>query len=89
MFKIIVDSLKTGILTEAQPFDVRPPFGFPVIDFPRCTLCEECARACPTGAIHTRAAGPGPADALALVRLLHSVPRMRRRVPGGGRLGRP
>ena len=59
MFKIIVDSLRTGILTERKPFEVRPPFGFPVIDFPRCTLCEECARACPTGAIHTGAAGPG------------------------------
>jgi len=59
MFKIIVDSLRTGILTEPRPFDVRPPFGFPVIDFPRCTLCEECARACPTGAIHTGTAGPG------------------------------
>jgi Ni,Fe-hydrogenase III small subunit/formate hydrogenlyase subunit 6/NADH:ubiquinone oxidoreductase subunit I len=59
MFKILVDRLKTGIITEARPFDVRPPFGFPVIDFPRCTLCEECARACPTGAIHSRAAGPG------------------------------
>jgi len=59
MFKIIVDSLRTGILTERKPFEVRPPFGFPVIDFPRCTLCEECARACPTGAIHTGTAGPG------------------------------
>jgi Ni,Fe-hydrogenase III small subunit/formate hydrogenlyase subunit 6/NADH:ubiquinone oxidoreductase subunit I len=55
MFRIIVDSLKTGVITEAKPFDTRPPFGFPVIDFPRCTLCEECARACPTGAIHTGA----------------------------------
>ena len=59
MFKILVDSLKTGIITESRPFDVRPSFGFPVIDFPRCTLCEECARACPTGAIHSGAAGPG------------------------------
>jgi len=59
MFKIIVDSLRTGILTEPRPFDVRPPFGFPVIDFPRCTLCEECARACPTGAIHMGATEPG------------------------------
>ena len=59
MFKIIVDSLRTGILTEPRPFDVRPAFGFPVIDFPKCTACEECARACPTGAIHTGAAGPG------------------------------
>ncbi len=59
MFKIIVDSLRTGILTEPKPFEVRPPFGFPVIDFPRCTLCEECARACPTGAIHMGATEPG------------------------------
>ena len=59
MFKIIVDSIKTGVITEPRPFDVRPSFGFPVIDFPRCTLCDECARACPTGAIHTKAAGPG------------------------------
>ena len=58
MFRIIVDSLKTGVITEAKPFDLRPPFGFPVIDFPRCTLCEECARACPTGAIHTGVAWP-------------------------------
>ena len=31
MFKIIVDSLRTGILTEPRPFDVRPAFGFPVL----------------------------------------------------------
>jgi Ni,Fe-hydrogenase III small subunit/formate hydrogenlyase subunit 6/NADH:ubiquinone oxidoreductase subunit I len=59
MFRIIVDSLKTGIVTEKHPFEVRPPFGFPVIDFPRCTLCDECARACPTGAIHTARPAPG------------------------------
>jgi len=59
MFRIIVDSLRTGILTEPKPFEVRPPFGFPVIDFPRCTLCEECARACPTGAIQMGATRPG------------------------------
>lgn len=53
MFRIIIDSLKRGILTEDRPLDVRPSFGFPVIDFTRCTLCEECARSCPTGAIHT------------------------------------
>ena len=59
MFKIIVDSIKTGVITESRPFDLRPPFGFPVIEFPRCTLCDECARACPTGAIHSQASGPG------------------------------
>lgn len=58
MFKIIFDSVRAGVMTERRPFDLRPPFGFPVIDFPRCTLCEECALACPTGAIHIQAAGP-------------------------------
>ncbi len=53
MLRIIAKSLKTGVLTEADPFGVRPSFGFPVIDFNRCTACEECARSCPTGAIQT------------------------------------
>jgi Ni,Fe-hydrogenase III small subunit/NAD-dependent dihydropyrimidine dehydrogenase PreA subunit len=38
---------------------VRPSFGFPVIDFGRCTACEECARSCPTGAIQAAAPAPG------------------------------
>ena len=59
MFRIIVDSLKTGIVTEERPFDRRPPFGFPVIDFARCTACDECARVCPTGAIYTTTPAPG------------------------------
>ena len=59
MFRIIFDSLRTGVLTEPQPFDLRPPFGFPVIDFARCTLCEECVRSCPTGAIQAGTTGPG------------------------------
>jgi Ni,Fe-hydrogenase III small subunit/formate hydrogenlyase subunit 6/NADH:ubiquinone oxidoreductase subunit I len=59
MFKIIVDSLKTGVVTEQRPFDTRPPFGFPVIDFSRCTMCDECARVCPTGAIHAATTAPG------------------------------
>jgi Ni,Fe-hydrogenase III small subunit/Pyruvate/2-oxoacid:ferredoxin oxidoreductase delta subunit len=59
MFRIIVDSLRTGILTEGRPFDVRPPFGFPVIDFTRCTLCEECVKSCPTGAIRSQPGAPG------------------------------
>jgi Ni,Fe-hydrogenase III small subunit/formate hydrogenlyase subunit 6/NADH:ubiquinone oxidoreductase subunit I len=59
MFRIISKSLKTGVLTEANPFDVRPSFGFPVIDFSRCTACDECARVCPTAAIHSATPEPG------------------------------
>jgi len=59
MFRLILDSLKTGIVTEQRPFDRRPPFGFPVIDFNQCTMCDECARVCPTGAIRAEAAAPG------------------------------
>ena len=53
MFSIIAKSLKTGVLTETRPvrraarrLDSRS------IDFSRCTACDDCARACPTGAIH-------------------------------------
>jgi Ni,Fe-hydrogenase III small subunit/Pyruvate/2-oxoacid:ferredoxin oxidoreductase delta subunit len=51
MLNIITKSLKTRVLTEADPFGTQASFGFPVIDFSRCTACEDCARACPTGAI--------------------------------------
>jgi Ni,Fe-hydrogenase III small subunit/formate hydrogenlyase subunit 6/NADH:ubiquinone oxidoreductase subunit I len=51
MFNIITRSLKTGVLTEADPSGSQASFGFPVVDFPRCTACGDCARACPTGAI--------------------------------------
>jgi Ni,Fe-hydrogenase III small subunit/formate hydrogenlyase subunit 6/NADH:ubiquinone oxidoreductase subunit I len=55
MFRIVLDSLKAGTVTERRPFDTPPAFGFPLIDFERCTLCEDCAKACPTGAIRTDA----------------------------------
>lgn len=58
MLRIIAKSLRTGVLTEAHPFEVQPSFGFPVIDFSRCVACGECATACPTGAIQAAASGP-------------------------------
>ncbi|MGB2713269.1 MAG: NADH-quinone oxidoreductase subunit NuoB [Vicinamibacterales bacterium] len=54
MFRILSKSFKTGVLTEADPFKAAAAFGFPVIDFSRCTSCDECARVCPTGAIQSR-----------------------------------
>lgn len=59
MLRIIAKSLETGILTEADPFGAHASFGFPVVDFTRCTACDECARACPTGAIGATAVAPG------------------------------
>jgi Ni,Fe-hydrogenase III small subunit/formate hydrogenlyase subunit 6/NADH:ubiquinone oxidoreductase subunit I len=58
MFRIILKSLQTGVLTEANPFGGHASFGFPVIDFSRCTACDECAGSCPTGAIQTAAPSP-------------------------------
>ncbi len=55
MLRIIANSVRNGVITERDPFGASAPFGFPVIDFSRCTACDECARVCPTGAIH---AGP-------------------------------
>lgn len=59
MLRIIAKSLGTGVLTEANPFGKPASFGFPVIDFNRCTACDACARSCPTGAIQTATPGPG------------------------------
>ena len=59
MFRIITRSLKTGVLTEANPFGEPASFGFPVIDFSRCTACDACARSCPTGAIQAVTPEPG------------------------------
>jgi Ni,Fe-hydrogenase III small subunit/Pyruvate/2-oxoacid:ferredoxin oxidoreductase delta subunit len=59
MLGILIKSLETGVITERNPFGAPASFGFPVIDFCRCTACEACARACPTSAIHTASAGTG------------------------------
>ena len=58
MLSILLKSLQTGVLTERNPFGGRASFGFPVIEFSRCTACDECARACPTSAIQTAAPSP-------------------------------
>lgn len=58
MFRILFQSLKTGIVTGKDPFTARPAFGFPVIDFRACTACDDCVRACPTGALQTDRPAP-------------------------------
>jgi Ni,Fe-hydrogenase III small subunit/formate hydrogenlyase subunit 6/NADH:ubiquinone oxidoreductase subunit I len=58
MFRILSGSLARGVVTIRDPFGVRPPFGFPVVDFKACTACGDCARACPTEAL--RAEHPVP-----------------------------
>jgi Ni,Fe-hydrogenase III small subunit/Pyruvate/2-oxoacid:ferredoxin oxidoreductase delta subunit len=58
MFSTITKSLKTGVLTETNPFGGRASFGFPVIDFRRCTACDDCVRSCPTGAIQSATPAP-------------------------------
>lgn len=59
MIGLILKSIRTGALTEADPFGRHAAFGFPVMDFSRCTACGECVRACPTGAIHATQPSPG------------------------------
>lgn len=51
MFSMLAKRFETGVVTAREPFAVRPGFGFPVIDFERCTACLDCAAACPTGAL--------------------------------------
>ena len=70
MFNIITKSLKIGVLTETDPFGTQASFGFPVVDFPRCTVCGDCARACPTGAIQAVELPPEGGS--------HDTPQLRR-----------
>jgi Ni,Fe-hydrogenase III small subunit/ferredoxin len=58
VFRILVNSLRTGVVTSAHPFSARPPFGFPVVDFPSCTACAECVQVCPTGALQADRPAP-------------------------------
>jgi Ni,Fe-hydrogenase III small subunit/formate hydrogenlyase subunit 6/NADH:ubiquinone oxidoreductase subunit I len=60
MFRILARSARTGIVTDPRPLAPRLNFGFPVVDFGRCTACGDCAAACPTGAIRVEAAEATP-----------------------------
>jgi len=51
VFRILARSARTGIVTDPRPLAPRLHLGFPVIDFDRCTACDDCTRACPTGAL--------------------------------------
>lgn len=61
MLKILQRTITSGIATNAYPAVVAdPPDGFrgkPVIDFTKCTACDQCANACPTNALTVSANG--------------------------------
>jgi Ni,Fe-hydrogenase III small subunit/formate hydrogenlyase subunit 6/NADH:ubiquinone oxidoreductase subunit I len=63
MFRLLRQSLLTGNATCPRS-DLEKPapavyFGFPKIDFARCTACADCAEACPTGALAVQGVGTG------------------------------
>jgi Ni,Fe-hydrogenase III small subunit/formate hydrogenlyase subunit 6/NADH:ubiquinone oxidoreductase subunit I len=58
VFRILLNSIRTGVVTSADPFAARPPFGFPVVDFHRCTACDECVQVCPTAALQADQPSP-------------------------------
>jgi len=57
MFRILARSARIGIVTDPDPLAPRPSPGFPVVDFSRCTACDDCSRACPTGALRVEPGG--------------------------------
>src|SRR3989304_2155180 len=58
MLDILSTSLRTGSLTEADPFGGHASFGFPVMDFTPFVACDVCTRGWPTGAIQAKAETP-------------------------------
>jgi Ni,Fe-hydrogenase III small subunit/formate hydrogenlyase subunit 6/NADH:ubiquinone oxidoreductase subunit I len=58
VFRIVSKSLQTGIVTTKDPFEARPPFGFPSIDFKACTACDHCVSVCPTEALQADRPAP-------------------------------
>jgi Ni,Fe-hydrogenase III small subunit/Fe-S-cluster-containing hydrogenase component 2 len=66
MFKILKQSIRTGIVTNSFPAVIGdPPDGFrgkPIIDYARCTACDKCAEACPTTAITVEAKAPAESN---------------------------
>jgi Ni,Fe-hydrogenase III small subunit/formate hydrogenlyase subunit 6/NADH:ubiquinone oxidoreductase subunit I len=59
MLRLLRGFVSEGVVTNDFPSIVaEPPEGFlgkPLIDFERCTACDKCAEACPTGAISVNA----------------------------------
>ena len=89
MFRIIAKSLKTGILTEREPFTARPAVRFPGDRLRQVHRLRRVRRRVPHGGDPGVRGGPGSAEAVAFLRCLHPVPGVRHRLPGAGGVRRP